>query len=217
MLGLGIAIPVFKKAASSGPAPNLLALDGSASNNVTSGATITATLTTTQSNDIIMVAVLANAVNIDSIADAAGLTWSTRLSLTAPNLRLFTAVAPSPLVGDVITVTFNTATTFATISAFGVSGANTTTKFDPNAAIPSQGTTSPVAFTTNNTNDMLIACYRMGTANPTAGAGWTTILGANFMLTEYKIVSATQSGSLGLIGTGDTTETRGIGDAIVSA
>jgi hypothetical protein len=36
-------------------------------------------------------------------------------------------------------------------------------------------------------------------------------------MTEYKIVSSTQSGTVALIGTGDTDEAAGIADAVIAA
>jgi hypothetical protein len=98
---------------------------------------------------------------------------------------------------------------------FAVKGANFTTPLDANGALPATATTGNLSLTTSTPDGFLFGTYRFGTeANPTAGAGWNTIQGNNFLLTEYKIVSATQSGTSVPIGTGDTDQNRGIGHSV---
>ncbi len=101
---------------------------------------------------------------------------------------------------------------------FGVSGADTVAIWDANAALPDTGGTGDRSITTSSADCFLIGSYRFqSTASPTQGTGWTKISGADFQLTEYKIVSATQSGTDVAIGTGSGDNNAGIGDAIVSA
>jgi hypothetical protein len=74
---------------------------------------------------------------------------------------------------------------------------------------------------TSNANDFIFAVYGWGnTPSPTAGTGWTAISGADYQLTEYKIVSATQTNlgapvGGGAVGSGDIT--AGVMDAIVQS
>lgn len=197
-----------------------LALDGSAANNVAGGITNAVSLTTSNSGDLIYLVILTNdAGGVASVSDTAGLSWAHRATGGSAGNRIETwsAVSSGALSADSITVTFG-ASTFSTVCAIGISGANTATKFDSNAGLPAAGTTSPVALTTSNANDFLIGAYRFtSTASPTAGAGWTLITGANFLLVEYQIVAATQSGLSATIGTGNTDENGGIGDAVIAA
>ena len=198
-----------------------LALDGSGHANATNVSSIAVTLTTSNADDVICIVVTMNGVeSISSISDDAGLTWTERATSVADasHIEFWTAPAPSALTTDEITVTLSGSTTFITVDAFGISGADTTTIFDSNVALPdTQDGSGHVTITTSNADDFLIGAYRFSVANPTEGTGWTKISGANFQLTEYKIVSATQSALDVDIGTGDGSENGGIGDAIIAA
>jgi hypothetical protein len=126
----------------------------------------------------------------------------------------------SALSNEAITVNFSGVAPVITVDVFAISGADTTIINDSNVALPNTTVTSgnTVSLTTSNANDFLIGFYGFNsTANPTQGAGWTLISGANFFMTEYKIVSATQSGTVATIGTGDTDEAAGIADAVIAA
>lgn len=204
-----------------GAAAAPFALDGSAAGNQTGGLTCTATLTTTLANDIIVACFLHNgtAGTIQSIADVAGLTWNLINNNTPGGQPLVAYYAKSTgiLTSDVITVTLDQST-FISLHAFGVSGANFTTPLDANGALPAavSGTGVTASLTTSSADDFLFGVYRMGSVQfPTAGAGWTTIKGQDYMLTEYKIVTATQSGVTIPIGTGTGDQTKGGGHAIV--
>lgn len=108
------------------------------------------------------------------------------------------------LTGTSTTVTAKqTSSSFITAVAFGISGANTSSPIDGSAVT---GHPDPQSITTTFANDFIVGAYREGsTASPTAGATYTAVLGANFALTEYRIVSA--------INTYSVTQTAGATDA----
>jgi hypothetical protein len=55
------------------------------------------------------------------------------------------------------------------------------------------------------------------TASPTAGAGWAGISGANYQLSEYQIVSSTQTSLAVSLTTGAGDIQAGLADAVVQA
>lgn len=194
-----------------------LALDGSAHANG-SGTSIGASLTTANANDVIVVICLANGADLESITDDAGLTWTKITEGGGSNkIDLWYAIAASALTSNTITCNFSVAASFSTLDVFGISGANTSSPFDADASTPANGTTSELVVSTDTADCFIIGGYRMGTANPTAGSGWTLISGANFQLAEYKIVSSPQTDLVVDIGTGAGGQNGGVADAIVIA
>lgn len=198
-----------------------LALDGSVHKNVVGPASTTVTLSTSNAGDVIVAFITINLANVASISSANTTGWTARKvqgTGTGSFIEEWRGVAASALSSEVITLSFGVGVGFTTIDVFGISGADTTTIYDSNAALPDGGTTGNRSITTTNANDILIAGYRFGsTANPTQGTGWTKISGADFQLTEYLIVSATQSGTAAAIGTGSGDQNAGIADAIIQA
>ena len=195
---------------------------GDGSGGSTSG---TVTLTTTDPKDIIVVGVFnetgtANGLRTVSSVTAPGLTFVQRSVTTAASfgesganqgLEVWWAVASSPLSSEVITVTLSGAPDDASIVAFGVNGANTSTPWDANASLgtasaeQSAGALSPPTtntFSTNNANDILLA-FAGTSANETwTGGGSDTLLanstntgGTDFSAlgVEYQVVSAIQT------------------------
>lgn len=198
-----------------------LALDGSVAG-TTTAASLAVSLTTSNGNDIVVVIVTCNGGPVVSVT-AAGLTFARagRNGSFATNIEMWWARAPVALSSKSITVT-QTSSAFISISAFGVSG--NPVALDPNALLPSvigdgsgTGTGSLCAITTTQNQEFMIGAYRFAaTANPTAGAGWTQISGANFMLTEYKVVSTKQNAtSVGIV-TGFTNENGGIAHSLTT-
>ena len=110
------------------------------------GSSISLALSTSNSNDIIYIVVSSNAFDTDvgevvsSITDDAGLSWQYRdnqsTGFTPPyfnqNIDIWYAIAPSPLSGDNIYITFTQSIYSVAVVAFGVAGANTSTPFDSN-------------------------------------------------------------------------------------
>lgn len=192
-----------------------LSIDGTANGNTGSGLTTTATLTTTQTNDRIVVMVETNDnPGVSSVADTAGLTWTLRATnLGGPSGQDFeewSAVSSGVLTADVITVT----TVHASFTTIGVAAISGSTGFDPVTANTVNGAGTVTIPTTSHANAIIYAGYRVGTASPTAGAGWSTIFAGNFFLFEYQIVSSIQTGTVATISAGSGTQNGAIGDAI---
>ncbi len=204
---------------------NNTAIDGTpVHKNVATVSSTTITASTTASTGRFFVAILTNAFRVDSITSA-NVTFTQRASVqtnidftpcnaASDCISLWSGTYSSQLSSEVMTITYAGVTTFSTIDGFGVTGQN---GFDANAALPWQTSAGPAQITTSNANDMILCAYRFnGTASPTQGTGMTIISGADFMLTEYKKVTATQAGFSCPIGTGDTDELGSLGDAVKS-
>lgn len=180
-----------------------LSIDGSAHSNASTQA-VTVTITTTLSNDIIVLIGLTNAAAQFNSVAGGGLTWTSRGFIgSSQGIEMWTAIAASPLSSQVITATQASAQ-FCTLDIFGVAGTNTADPFD--AAIVT-GASAPLTITTTNANTLVVGGFRQNsTAAPTAGSGWTGISGADYQLAEYQIFSSAQP-SLSV------TETLGTSDA----
>ncbi len=152
-----------------------------------------------------------------------GLTWTQRVGRNGTNssIELWSAEAASAVAGAVFTITYSAAATPAFTSAhvFAFSGQDTSgTPFDGNGAVPASSATDPVAITTTNADDVIIAAYReSSTASPTAGTGFTTIIGADYHLAQYKIVAAPQTGLSCTQGTGAGDSNGCVADALKAA
>ena len=211
-----------------------IALDGSAAPNYgPSVSSIAATLTTAQTNDIIIVTVVTNdysAYRTVSSVSGGGLTWARRGTSVQwtdatykNNHEVWWAVAASPLSSVAITATLSASATYATIFAFGVSGADTTTPWDTNGALPASAThLTPTSLPTVNVSTSASKTMILGfesdtdAANCSAGSGYTAIHdadGSNGFAIEYKVVSATQS-ALAVNVTTSVTNWAIIGDAL---
>ena len=155
-------------------------------------------MTTANGNDVIILDIAENGTTVSSISDTAGLTWHEEaVAGTAGDLIYqYYAIAPTALSADTITVNFAGTTYFTDLNAFGVSGANTSSPFDTNASLPGTSNSRTVSATTSNANDIIIAAYRFSSdVTPSAGSGWNSISsGGDYYLSEYQIVSATQTG-----------------------
>ena len=132
-------------------------------------------------------------------------------------------IAASPLVSELITVNLSGSSSFLSSVALGVSGADTTTKWDGNASIPAKASPpyadgTGLSISTTNANDFVLSFYRTASsANPTVGSGMTLILAptGGFFIAQYKIVSSTLSSSLVPLGTGSGNISGEIVDAII--
>jgi hypothetical protein len=204
------------------PAEAAFGIDGSVHGNVNGVATIGVNLTTTQSNDVIIVSVLSNVGPVTSVT-APGLTFTYRTNgvTAAPGANIieqWRAVASSPFSG---TITVNTTGSgYTTVDAFGVSGVDTAVIYDSNASLParsSNGSPSSAFISTTASNTFIIGAMNMvSTANPGAGSGWTLISGAHYTLMEYKIVTIEQTNLQVTEATGQS-HAGSYGDAMVPA
>ena len=191
-----------------------------------------ATLSTTNSNDVIVVVASNENQGGPLRTVAAGGITATGLSFVkrsggsisaAPysDAEVWYAVASSSLSGLAITVTLTGATDDATIIAFGISGANTATPWDPNVSLPAGATGSTASIptvsgvSTTNPNDMILGFAGLLTSSDasfpteTAASGFSLVttqldgggVGGSEAAVEYKVVSATQSASSVAFGT----------------
>ncbi len=224
-------------------------LDGSATAQFSTASSGTVTLTTTTANDVIVVLATNedatnSAIRTVSSVTATGLTFTKRSSLslgspTYQDTEVWWAIASSALSAKVITVTLSGSTDDAALVAFGVSGANTASPWDPNVALPATATGNPATtptvsgVSTSNANDMILGFQGNGngaavtSTSETAGSGFTLIaninnngaVNADDAAAEYKIVSATQSSISVPFGTATTANNywMAIADAIQAA
>jgi len=222
-----------------------LALDGSATGHFSSTNSGTVSLTTTQPNDIIVVEVNDENVggfSVRTVSSVSGgsLTWnshSDKQITSSPYIdtAVYYAVASSALSSTTITVNLSGNIDDASIVAFGVSGANTASPWDPGpsghslpvyASSTSSSTPTLSTLYTNNANDMLLGFngigYASGNSNTeTAGSGYALIqtqrntggTGSSQAAAEYQIVSATQSAATVAFGVANSDWTLN-GDAI---
>jgi hypothetical protein len=200
------------------PAHAVLTIDGTASfGSTTDVSSSTVALTTTNPNDIIYVFVTLrdNGPTVSSVT-APGLTFALRGSVdNAGNVFSYAyyAVASSTLSSTQITVTLTGGTTRITITAFGVSGANTSCPFDPNTSGFSSATgnsvTPSVMISTSTANDVILGLVGTwipsGNSPPsfTPGGGFSLIINPYVASTsgfsnveggsEYNVVSSTQT------------------------
>lgn len=182
---------------------NNTALDGFNNGNNSGTGSVVLTLTTTKSNDIIVVFAAINSQGGDPTVSGGGLTWGSKRSTTftgaGSGIWEFTAVAASPLSGVSITIApFSDA--YTEVCIFGISGANTSS-FDTGGPQTTTGTS--VAITTANANDFVF--YSSRTSSGTISSGFTQIGTGVFQITGYQIVTvtntytATDSNSNGMI------------------
>jgi len=166
-----------------------------------------ATLTTTSPNDII-IAYVAAAGSYPNVPTSSHLTFSLRQYLHTgtgnPNVAEYFAVAHSVLSSEVITATDVGSSNEIQIVVFGVSGASTSSPFDP-GALPktATGTTGipSATISTSFANDLIIGLEGDDSGASGGGplGGFTLIANvvasdtADSMGAEYKIVAATQT------------------------
>ncbi len=191
-----------------------LSLDGTASGNGVTSSLVTTTLACSNAGNVICVAVLANGQNVTSITG--GSVTFTQRAVIGSYIELWTGYA-SGTFNSALTVNIGGGGAFTTAHAFGVSGCPSSSYFDTNVSLPNEGTTDPRTVSTTAADTFIIGAFRMaGTQDPTQGSGFTKILGNNYLLTEYKIVSAQTSLSV-TIGTGVGDSNGAIGDALVAS
>lgn len=149
-------------AASNPPAP--FGIDGAATGGTISGSTVSATLTTKYSNDLILVFLSDGASSpAGSCSDAKSLSWTDRMTNiwqgSYPDTFEMYAKATSALSSDKITCSIYAGGNVAMV-AFGVSGANLTAPFDSWSSFPllKEGTTSAPSMnvTTTYSPDLLL-------------------------------------------------------------
>jgi len=194
-----------------------LALDGSAHGNNASGTSVAVNLTTTQTNDYIIVAIVANSGPIVSVSSTAlgSFTFMAASAGSGNVEEVWYKFSSGTLTADTITVT-QSAVDYITIDAFGVSGSGQTSAVFDSGGPQTTAGADPLSITTHNPNTMAVGCFRPNAANPTAGSGFNQISGADFALVEDKILSSAQTLSC-TVGTGVGTSNGAVVFAIVQA
>ena len=222
-----------------------LSVDGSITGSFSTASSGSVTLSTGNSNDIIVVVVGAesnvnhNAHTVGSVTST-GLTFAKRSAGTVGSVYLDTevwwALASSPLNSASITVNMSGTGSVddASIVAFGVSGANTSTPWDTNVALPALATSTASAIptvtgvSTSNANDLILGfegAYSATNSNSeNNGAGFTLIgtqrnNGGSYSSqasAEDEIVSTTQS-SISVAFSASNSNWVMLGDAIQQA
>lgn len=207
------------KVASSGTVNNMT-VDGTQSGCPTSTAP-TLTFSTTKTNDVLVLAILpaSNGVTVSAVSQT-GLTWTQHTSNLSGSQTLYeySAVASSVITGGTLTVT-QSASAFTIMELIAIHGANTSSPFDPNGALPNKSASAADAHvTTTNSATLPIAMYTQNTVgSPTAGTGFTGIsTGGCFGIMEYTTTfPTTPQSSLDMtLTTGSGDQFVGIGDAI---
>lgn len=203
-----------------------LALDGTPAtiNGAATCTSQTLTLTTSSTNDVVLVGIEVNGTTISSVTSA-HLTFTQRAITTAAGTQdayEFKAIASTALSSEVVTINCSGAAMFLSAAGFAISGADTSTVWDSNASLPATSTTVIPSMSTSNANDFLVALVRCsGAANCIAGTGWSALAGGSggWFTAEYQIVSATQSSITPTINyNGGTSGTNGaIADAVIQA
>lgn len=201
-LALAAVLALFARTALATPA-----IDGIAAFNACGSGNplvITTTLTTISTQDaiIVMVTMGNTPVWVNTITDTAGLTYTRRMkqsasSPTTDRWEEWYAPAASTLTGDIITVTATSAggSNCIKVMAIGISGAQWPVPFDPlyNWPYTLSAGTNP-QFTTQGTDDLLLAHYGITACTPTAGLGWTLLYSINGSdLLEYQTTGSPQT------------------------
>lgn len=182
-----------------------LAIDGSVHyHNLASTSTPTISLTTSQANDII---ILAASRRSDAILGVGGSTIGAFTQLFVPGSDIgadfWVAFASSPLSSETVTIT-QTHNFDNVYDLFGVSGSNRTSltgAFD--AGGPQVSATAPIGITTVNANTLVIATIDTNVVtSPGASSGYTVVPNSNTdaMVTTYKLLTGTATESAGTNG-----------------
>ena len=192
-----------------GTSTSALSLDGSISGGINLGTTVSVSLTTSCSPDVILVLIGENTARgtaAPSAPTSTGLTFTSRASLQSGGVREweYYSISSAPLRSQAITEVMSQPTAY-TLTALGVCGAYTSAPFDTSPGLPRttglSGTSHSNVVTTSNPTDLIID-FDASQGNPTYAPlnGYTSVLTqevSSWMASsaEYKVVSSTQSGS----------------------
>ena len=177
----------------------------------------TASITTTHTNDIIIVLLGeygANAGAPGAISDTSTLSWTTRantnISVGGSNhlgMKEAWSLAASTLSGDTISGVCAVTVLGCFVEAYAISGINTTTPFDANVGLPYIGTSTAQSssisdtVTTSNASDFIILSLSTGGGLAGGGpagtisepAGFTKLDGDTSQDFGYNNISSIQS------------------------
>ena len=157
-------------------------LDRAATGGTTNGNSVTATLTTYYSGDLLVLLVVVNSQPTSfSCRDGASLTWHQRVAVTSspgPSDYEMYAVATNALSSDAITCTVSPGGVNLAMNAIGIHNANTVTPFDP--IVPpvtkhGQGTVPTLTVSTSSPDFIVGLFGAYGLNSETAGSGLSMI------------------------------------------
>lgn len=180
------------------------------------------TLSTTNTNDLIVVDIVTTGGPVTSVT-ASGLTFSPHASAynSASGVERWTAVASGTLSSETITVN-TTSSGVLIVVVFGVSGANTSSPWQVSAVTGenASGGVDPLSISPTAAA-FVVGLYQSTITNaPTAGSGFTAILDGSTsgagICSEYEVVASSGAVSVTL-NTGAGNATAGIVDAIAPA
>jgi len=155
----------------------------------------TIVLSTTQRNDLIIVATNYDASGSTGVTDTAGLTWTKLVSVAysagAEYLDIWYAVSTGLLSSDTISISYASVSGEVLIQAFSVTGAKTSSPFNgtPGTFTYTGSTTGGASVTTTIPNAMIIGAFNQNTeASPTSGTGWHDIVSNTYCLVNFMTV-----------------------------
>jgi hypothetical protein len=189
-----------------------LSLDGQGQVFQTSGSSSTASLTTVNAGDVIVAVASTNGTN-----DITGVHSPTLGAFTlrtndhtatagGRTVSIYYAVSSGTLSSEAVKASYSDSV-YSFFVTFGVSGANTSTPFDPNAAVPSfntgSGSTGSSTFSTTNANTFIfqmaswsgLGSWTAGGVGGTGATAFGTLSSSNYWGIQYQIVAASESGA----------------------
>jgi len=216
-----------------------LAVDGTGfSSCPTAGTSCTVTLTTSDTEDVVVLFSATNGgaigyATISSISGG-GLSWTERGraeclnvcgtggSGTYTDTDEWYAVSSGALSSVTFTVTLASSSSYTDLSVFGINGANTVSPFDTHSGLPAMltGSAQPYpAVSTSNPHDIVFGAADLNVATGGVGAGFTTLgyTSGDYFADEYAIESTTQSSLTVGYSVGSTSANNAIADAVEAA
>ena len=166
------------------------------------GSSVTVSLSTSFSNEVILVYTSVKPGSVTGVSDSSSLAWHERYS-NGEGPYVYYAIASNSLSSDSITVSFSQTATNVQVVAFGVYGVNSL-NFDPDSGLPAfaSGTSSSpsVSFSTSNGDDLVIAYLRNTQATdtityPTGFVPITTGTTGGWEYLAFNVFLVSQSGT----------------------
>jgi hypothetical protein len=233
LLSLGCAQAQFitlgnQGVASGGGGGNNIVVDVNQITTGTTGLTCAITITTAHPNENIIFFAQDNNAGLQSVVSItdsqSALTFTTRGSNIggAGGNDIFEAVAVASgvLTSDTITLTWSKTTSFQTCQVFSVSGALTSSQFDPHSGIPiGSAGPDPISITTTNSNNVIFGmCRSSSQSAPTLLSGWTILKNTSgtFAASGFQLTTSPQTALSFGFGTGVGTANGCVLDAIES-
>ena len=201
-----------------------LRIDGVSTGFTWNNAKETTTLSTSNPNDLIILDIYGDSDGaITNVTDNTNLVWKQHFNQWVQ--YEYYAISPVALSSDVITVAFQSFASTPGLIAYGISGYNFATPFDPSASIPAgydAATNNPaVTITLSGSNELVLGNFGTnGCGIFTASSGFTPLTeigGSIAAAAEYEIASGTVTVTGSFAPSCGTAHTVVIADAILPA